>query len=436
MNALATFYILMIGFVLAMADDTCHSSDDSSCVADSIAMSSSATQNVESKLDASGGFYLFALAMGRYGNQMEHLLGALAEAKRRSPNRILVLPSFVTWRFGHGQKNAHIPVEYVFRLDRLREFHSNIVSYTEFRDMISSSCTGSTEQKWKAKQATIYCSSEWKRYTHFECLNSDIDQEGTYWHSLGIQFVKEQWHEEDVFNLDPKYHPVVAVGGALSAPFPMRKQDRYVAKYLQWTELMEERRRSFLAQSGMSDHDLLVAAHLRAGSDWVKACESALGNEEYMASPQCSDEMQRKNMTDGITLELCLPTSDRSAVANDLLMVARKVLNNASDIKDGTRLILFFASDVADLGKGIMAEFDLDRTYDYFVTPPAQPEISTRDGIEALIEDASFLDLIVMTHADYLVGNCVSSFTSFAARIRTEQGIGFGTEFFGLVDDA
>ena len=194
---------------------------------------------------------------------------------------------------------------------------------------------------------------------------------------------------------------------------------------------MEERRRSFLNMKGISSDDVIVAAHLRAGSDWVKACEHAVGRESYMASPQCNEEMKLHNMTE-LSLEICLPTISLSSVATDLITAGQKV-KKAKSGTESTRVVLFIATDVQGLGKKIWAEQNLGDTYDLLIGAPEATEARESDGIDALLEDSSLLDLIVMTHADYLLGNCVSSFTSFAARIRKEQQIGFGTDFFGLM---
>ena len=412
----------MFLFYVRAADEelasTCATSQDTTTTC---ANNKSSALQTEPPKDVSGGFLIFALAMGRYGNQMEHLLGALAEAKRRAPRRIVVLPSFIVWRYGRGRKNAHIPVEAVFDLDTLRrDFHPNIVTYEEFQRI---------ELRWNSEDATIYCNSAHKAMDHFKCT-PDVGQ-GTYWYALGIEFTKEHYFHNTVFNLSSKDHPVIIVSNALSAPFPMRPQDRYVAKYLKWTERMEERRQTFLAENGISEDDLVVASHLRAGSDWVNACEHALGRDTYMASPQCTEEMRRHDI-DTLSMELCLPTVDVGSVASDLQRAAEQVREKSK--KKGGRVVLFVATDVPGLGEKIWSEYSLGDIYDLLISTTEPADANTdSDGVDALMGDSSFLDLNVMTQATYLLGNCVSSFTSFGARIRKEQGIGLGTEFFGLL---
>jgi hypothetical protein len=140
--------------------------------------------------------------------------------------------------------------------------------------------------------------------------------------------------------------------------------------------------------------------------------------------------MELHNMTE-LSLKICLPTISLSAVATDLITAGQKV--KKAKEADSRRVVLFIATDVQGLGEQIWAEHNLGDTYDLLIGTPEATEGTESDGIDALLEDSSLLDLITMTHADYLVGNCVSSFTSFAARIRKEQGIGFGTDFFGFV---
>ena len=99
--------LIVLSFYASAAGEepasTCAASQDTSTTTTCANNQSSALQT-EPPQDLSGGFLIFALAMGRYGNQMEHLLGALAEAKRREPRRIIVLPSFIVWRYGRGRR--------------------------------------------------------------------------------------------------------------------------------------------------------------------------------------------------------------------------------------------------------------------------------------------------------------------------------------------
>ena len=111
---------------------------------------------------------------------------------------------------------------------------------------------------------------------------------------------------------------------------------------------MEERRQTFLLENGISsEDDIVVATHLRAGSDWVKACKHAVGRDTYMASPQCSEEMRRHNMST-ISLELCLPTVNVGSVASDLQTAAEQAKKRSE--KKGGRVVLIVATDVPGLG--------------------------------------------------------------------------------------
>jgi peptide-O-fucosyltransferase len=386
-----------------------------------------------------GGYLLFSLTMGRIGNQMEQLLGVLAQAtEERSKNRTVVLPPFISYP-SDPDSLIFTPVEDVFRLDVLRRLNPNIITMKEFL---------ASQQFWDPMNATIYC------YDAFPKCTPDRNSRpfGLFWKAHGVQFTSEYLHSSDVFDLGPKEHPVVVINGA-PAPFPMLASDRYVARYLHWSSSVERRTTKFLLDTGLVDHAMrvqgttshgdatntvLVATHIRAGSDWVNACQYGVGQPEYMASPQCAAVMKASGKS-VVTEEICLPTANMARLALTLQKVGERIKRERKTSKQagGTmrrRLVLFVASDVPSVAFELMETYGLNTTYDSLLVrqPSSRNLHEDEDGDDVV---GSLLELAVMTRADYFVGNCVSSFTSFAARIRTEQKLGLGTQFFGLDDD-
>ena len=52
------------------------------------------------------------------------------------------------------------------------------------------------------------------------------------------------------------------------------------------------------AESGQGIEDLrpMLAVHIRAGSDFVRACHSAVGKQHYFASGQCASARGRRSV--------------------------------------------------------------------------------------------------------------------------------------------
>lgn len=322
------------------------------------------------------GYLVFILAMGRYGNQMEHLLSVLGKIKET--NRVLVLPPFVKYERGSV---SFVPIESIFDLNKLREFYPNIVPMQTFMETIA-------PKVWKEK--ILYC------YTPPCAIQGNPAQ--PFWNQYGIENFDRShglYNSQDLIHLSVKEHPVVAMSHAPWAHYPMRPEDRYIAKYFHWNNNEET------PTPDLPNDAVVVAAHIRAGSDWIKACrDHGIGRRDFMASPQCHSPK------DGfvVTQEICLP--DKINVVEKLRQTGERLRRHHGK----KSMFLYVASDVPSMGRDLME--NLSDTY---------------DDLWELPNDDPFVDLRVMSKAHYLVGNCVSSFTSFAARMREK-----GTEFFGV----
>lgn len=306
------------------------------------------TKPSEELIDDPSGYFVFCLSMGRYGNQMEQLLGVMSRIQ--ATNRTLVLPPFIS--YNRTAPIQLVPVESIFHLDTLKQYYPKILPMQSFMDTIAS-------ERWTDR--VLYCGRS-------PCsLTPQGNPVRPFWNHYDIYNFSSTFVYGSLtllYSLSANLHPVVAVSSA-PAPYPMRAQDRGIAKYFVWKK-----------EPPLPSDAVVVATHIRAGSDWVKACQ----HERFV-----------------VTEEICLPTANKKKLARTLIQVGEGVRVS------GKRLLLYVASDVSTIGRDLMETYNLKSTYDQLLTIPSNDP---------------FVDLKVMSRADYLVGNCVSSFTSFAARMR------------------
>lgn len=109
-----------------------------------------------------------------------------------------------------------------------------------------------------------------------------------------------------------------------------------------------------------------------------------------------------------MTKAICLPTDNMPSLVIQLVQAGERIRSKEK------RLLLFVASDVETSGRELMETYKLNDTYDELLE-----HHSSKDPFD---------DLMIMSKADYFIGNCVSSFTSFAARMRPAGT----TEYFGV----
>lgn len=339
------------------------------------------SERINSKVlnEEAAGYFVFILSMGRYGNQMEHLLGVLGRIK--ATNRTLVLPPFVN--YSSVPVPTFVPFDQVFKTSELRKYYPKIITMEHFMEQLAPTI-------WKEK--VLYCMRSDKR-----CMDLTGSPKKPFWNHFNISTFDRSFtvgHAcNDIYQLEAWKHPVVALSYPC-APYPMLPEHRHIARFFQWTDFYQKQARDILPPNAVT-----VAAHIRAGSDWVKACQKLEGNgmKDFMASPQCHEP----NDSFKVTASICLP--DTAAMSKQLSEIGSRVRQK------GKTLILRIASDVPKMDD----KLHLSQVYDEIV------QVSNKDA---------FVDLAVLTMADYLVGNCVSSFTSFAARMRPQNTV----EFFGV----
>ncbi|XP_064393051.1 GDP-fucose protein O-fucosyltransferase 1-like isoform X2 [Halichondria panicea] len=333
------------------------------------------------------GYILYCPCMGRFGNQAAHFLGSLEFAK--TLNRTFVIPP---WR---SYKNVRFTDW--FELEPVQSYHKAILM-EDFLEQLAPT-------HWPPSQRTGYCYRATGMANENDCEMKYGNPFGPFWEELGVDFVdsnftslgydvrmdfvRNQWETK----YPAEQHPVIALKGA-PAKYPVRKEHRHLQKYLKWSKRKLNEAQEYINNT-IGDNPY-IAIHLRMGKDWEKACESAVGRDSFMESGQCLEDIPNAK----IDKDVCLPSME--VVKRHLLALLRK-----TGIKS-----LFVASDVE-------AEKYNMQTY-----------IGRRYGIYYLSPQLPQLDLVVMSKADYFIGNCVSSFTAFVKRDRDVNNK--PTEFFGL----
>lgn len=324
------------------------------------------------------GYLIFCLCMGRFGNQAEHFLGGLAFAKKI--DRTLIVPPFRTYK--------NIEFDEWFKLEPLKEYHRVILARDFMKDLAPT--------HWPPGNRTGVCYGKPGR----ECQMKEGNPFGPFWDGLGVDFDKTISVEAYYGNpqgwmdaLPVDKYPVVALRGA-PAPFPMAEENIPLAKYLQWSDNIEEEAGSHIQK--LMGNEKFIGIHLRNGVDWKNACEHVEGNENYMASPQCLGYGRGTK----VTQKMCFPPKEEilRLVKNAVLKTKAKHIYVATD-------------------KNPMKE-DLENHLK-----------SLKVKVHHLDPWLPQIDLAILGKAELFIGNCISSFTSFVSRQRLVQDK--PTQFWG-----
>ena len=141
--------------------------------------------------DADRGYLIACLCMGRYGNQMDQLLGALHFAKRTG--RIFVAPPLTGWGKyspATGLRTSFRPLDSVFDIAALNEYHTTI-TMEDFVTFFANE-TYNPELPWADEaDRTIYCiNRDAKDFEPTDCRLTSGQAKGDFWAHYGFD-VKE-----------------------------------------------------------------------------------------------------------------------------------------------------------------------------------------------------------------------------------------------------
>uniref|UniRef100_A0A2A4K4F0 GDP-fucose protein O-fucosyltransferase 1 n=2 Tax=Heliothis virescens TaxID=7102 RepID=A0A2A4K4F0_HELVI len=337
------------------------------------------------------GFIVYCPCMGRFGNQADNFLGALAFSK--GLNRTLVLPPWVEYRFGEP-KSIQVPFDTYFKVETLSTYH-NVITMEKFMKEMAPVI-------WPVTKRISFCYTQRMGEQENSCNAKSGNPFGPFWDTFDIEFSYSEFYgplNYDVHNkamvekwkqkYPPNHWPVLAFTGA-PASFPVQKENVHLQKYLSWSDDISNKSRQFIKKN-MGGGGFL-GLHLRNGQDWVKACQHVHDSTMLFAAPQC---VGYKNERGPLTISMCLPQPD------DIIKQVKRALKKRENIK-----YIFVASDsnhmINDFNKGLQhAEVLVVRLQ------PSNPH----------------LDLAILGQANYFIGNCVSSYSAFVKRERDVRGL-------------
>lgn len=343
--------------------------------------------------------------MGRFGNQVDQLLGVLAFA--RSLDRTLVLPNFIEY---NHPKTDFIPFETVFQLNSVKKY-TKVITTSAFTRTVA-------PQIWPEEKRKAFCWS--KRESIFDtkqpagCHAKEGNPFGPYWDNIGVNFKGDEffgtipggyeismpgnrrdWEEK----FPVADYPVLAFTSA-PAGFPSQSKYWDLQKYLKWNSRIVQDAKKFINQTLTKP---FVGIHLRNNLDWDRACEHVdpEKNRVLFASAQCLGDGHHLGR---ITKTMCSPTKK---------VILEQVVDAVGSI--GAKSV-FVSSDhnsmIDELNEALNA-YDV-KAY-------------------KLESDNLYESLAILARSDLFVGNCVSTFSHIVKR---ERDHGFAsvlpTVYFGL----
>lgn len=324
------------------------------------------------------GYVFYCPCMGRFGNQAEHFLGAIAFAK--GLDRTLILPPWRTYK--------NIPFSEFFQVEPLQFYHRVILAEDFMKHLAPS--------HWPEGKRRGYC---WlPPGSTAKCVMKEGNPFKPFWDELEVDFDEKivyhlGTHAQDPYERDkwqlefpPSSHPVLAFRGA-PASFPVEEHNRQIHAFLKWSDKITKEVDEYIRNTLPTGP--FVGIHLRNGIDWRNACDHAEGIPQFMASPQCLGYSRYRT----VTRDLCFPPRE------DILNRTEQAAS-----KHGAKAV-FVATD----NDPMLEELKLRLTrinVQVFHLNPWLPQ----------------LDLAILGKAHHFIGNCVSSFSAFVKRERDFSG--------------
>lgn len=351
------------------------------------------------------GYIIFCPCMGRFGNQVDQLLGVMQFA--RNLDRTLVLPNFIEYEY---PKTTMVPFESIFEVSYMKKYVKVIRMASFTRDVMP--------KIWPEEHRTALCWSPRKSLydesTPVGCQAKEGNPFGLYWDKIGVSFAHDAYFGDLPGGYDltkpgskavwlerfpPSEYPVLAFPSP-PAPFPSQPGTWELQRYLKWTSRIMEKALQFIKQELPRP---FIGIHLRNHNDWDRVCDhvpSKSSTQPLFASMQCDGE----EFYDGqLTKEICSPSA--STVVEQVVDMVGRI---------GARSV-FVASD-----KDHMIETINEALRPYEVRA------------HRLNPDDALVSLAILGQADHFIGNCVSTFSHLVKRERTTSKPSRPTSYFGI----
>lgn len=337
------------------------------------------------------GYVAYCPCMGRFGNQADHLLGAMGFA--RALNRTLLLPHWIEYRPGRA-KSVQVPFGAYFAVDALAGYH-RVQPMDEFMD-------GPAARLWPPDGRVSFCYA--RRGGSDGCDAKSGNPFQSFWDTYGVDFARSEFyaplnhdvhHHRDMVakwrdRYPPSAWPVLAFVGA-PASFPVQRENVAAHRYLRWTAAVDGPAAAFVRDRVRPGK--FVGVHVRNGVDWSRACEHVANNALLFSAPQC---LGYRNEYGKATPELCYPTFE--TIVRQLKRLIRR---DGQDIA-----AVFVASD-----------------HNHLVPELTVALAGFRLNVVKYDRDDPHVDLAILGRADYFIGNCISSFSAFVKRERDSKGL-------------
>ncbi|KAM7341835.1 O-fucosyltransferase 1 [Cochliomyia hominivorax] len=347
------------------------------------------------------GYLAYCPCMGRFGNQADHFLGALAFSK--ALNRTLILPPWVEYRRGE-MRSKQVPFNTYFSVEPLKKYH-RVLLMEDFMQNLAPTL-------WPKDKRISFCYMERKSIQAKDnnvpgCHAKEGNPFGPFWDTFDIDFsgsefygplhfdvhhsnMPERWQER----YPAKEWPVLAFTGA-PASFPVQNENRQLQEYLKWNHKYRSLASDFIKNT--LPKGAFIGIHLRNGIDWVKACEHVKDSQQLFASPQC---LGYNNEKGNLYSELCMPSKELI-----VRQIKRLIKNVKQDQPKNEVRSVFVASDNNHMLLELNAALQ-------------------RMNITAyrLPNDNPHLDLTILRQSNHFIGNCISSYSAFVKRERDVNG--------------
>ncbi|XP_053211469.1 GDP-fucose protein O-fucosyltransferase 1-like [Panonychus citri] len=353
------------------------------------------------------GYIVYCPCMGRFGNQAEQFLGSLLFAKYL--DRTLVLPPFVEYR---NYQVIFSPFDDFFQLEPIRKYH-RVIAMEDFMENIAPTI-------WPENERYILCYDPRRgdKDRTPGCNPFDGSPFKPFWYNFNItrfrssvfhQPLVTQFSEAKLWKSRFKHINVLAFVGAPSA-FPTNEEAIPLQKYLHYTDSIAEKAAKYRAERGFSRKPYL-AIHLRHGSDWVKACSLLKENDmsQLFSSNQCTNRAGIKLNEIKLPYEVC---------SHSVRTIIKDIKRALTDGENTHRLeVIYVATDYNN--ELVWDEIHRQLPDVKLVTPTLTYHNGTITRKHS--PPHYIIDTYLLAYSNYFIGNCISSFSAFASRIRLQS---------------